>query len=84
MTYHSGDNHNAAMVKICKVLYIIMDMIMWLWWTGWGASKYCDIGLKKISQYIYHWNKSQNTLIEQPLKGINKIIVISRYFYTIH
>ena len=26
-------------------------MIMWLWWTGWGASKYCDIGLKNIIQY---------------------------------
>ena len=20
---------------------------MWLWWTGWGASKYCDIGAEK-------------------------------------
>ena len=51
MTYHSGDNHNVAMVKICKVRTYIWMMIMWLWWTGWGASKYCDIRLKKISQY---------------------------------
>ena len=27
-------------------------MIMWLWWTGWGASKYCDIGLKKIKSIL--------------------------------
>ena len=33
MTYHSGDNHNVAMVKICKVY---MDD-NWLWWTSWGA-----------------------------------------------
>ena len=36
MTYHSGDNRNVAMVKICKVY--MDDNNVAIWWTSWGAS----------------------------------------------
>ena len=34
MTYHSGDNHNVAMVKICKVYYMDDDNVAMVDWLG--------------------------------------------------
>ena len=45
------DNDNVAMVIVYMIVWI---MIMWLWLTGWGASKYCVIGMKKISYQSFH------------------------------
>ena len=33
MTYHSGDNHNEAMVKVCKV-YMDDDNVAMVDWLG--------------------------------------------------
>ena len=49
MTYHSGDNHNVAMVKICKV-YMDDNNVAMVDQLG-CIYKCFDIGLKKISQY---------------------------------